>query len=193
MDKPAGTGVLRPTCRRAQNPHVANRRSRAQSLVEFALIMPVMLILLLGLIETGRAFVFGVSVQNGAREAARLAANARVNPALQDKIFLQRLIESSAPAMVGCTLPSTVTSTPVTFTCGGGSWTLTLAVTPNGSATSVSSFSALTAAQAAQLNGGQVEVKAVGSVSLLAGLSLGSPLLSLYQVSVQGDAIMAIL
>jgi len=172
---------------------VAHRRSRGQALVEFALILPVTLLLLLGLIETGRAFVFGVSVQNGAREAVRLAANARINPALQDKIFLQRLIDSSAPAMGGCTLPTTVTSTPVTFTCGGGSWTLTLAVTPSGSSTSVSSFSALTAAQQAQLNGGQVEVKAVGSVSLLAGLNAGSPLLSLYQITVQGDAIMAVL
>ena len=89
--------------------------------------------------------------------------------------------------------PSPTTSTPVTFTCGGGSWTLTLAVTPNGSATSVSSFSALTAAQQAQMNGGQVEVKAVGSVSLLAGLNTGSSLLSLYHISVQGDAIMAVL
>jgi len=172
---------------------VADRRSRGQALVEFALILPVTLLLLLGLIETGRAFVFGVSVQNGAREAARLAANARVNPALKDSLFLQRLVDSSAPAMAGCTLPSPITSTPVTFTCGGGSWTLTLAVTPNGSATSVSSFSALTAAQQAQMNGGQVEVKAVGSVSLLAGLNTGSSLLSLYHISVQGDAIMAVL
>ena len=66
---------------------------------------------------------------------------------------------------------------------------MTLAVTPNGSATSVASFSALTAAQQAQMNGGQVEVKAVGSVSLLAGLNTGSSLLSLYHIAVQGDAI----
>jgi Flp pilus assembly protein TadG len=167
--------------------------NQAQAVVEFALILPVTLLLLLGMIETGRAFVFGVSVQNGAREAARLAANERVNPGLTDSFFLQRLIDSSAPAMAGCTLPSTVTSTPVTFTCGGGTWTLTLAVTPNGSSTSVSSFSALTAAQKAQMNGGQVEVKAIGSVSLLAGLNTGSSPLSLYNIAVQGDAIMAVL
>jgi hypothetical protein len=57
----------------------------------------------------------------------------------------------------------------------------------------VSSFSALTAAQKTQMNGGQVEVKAVGSVSLLAGLNTGSTPLSLYNIAVQGDAIMAVL
>jgi hypothetical protein len=113
---------------------------------------------------------------------------------------LQRLIDSSAPAMAGCTLPSTIVSTPITLVnaqgnpwCGGGTWTLTLAVTPKGSSISASSFSSLDALQRAQLNGGQVEVKAVGSVALLAGLNTGSPLLKLYQIGVQGDAIMAVL
>jgi Flp pilus assembly protein TadG len=168
-------------------------RVRAQALIEFALIAPVMLLLLFGLIETGRAFVFGVAVQDGARQAARLAANERLNASITDKLILQRAIDASAPAMAGCTLPATVTSTPVILSCGGGTWTLTMTVTPNGSGTSATSLANLTTAQRAQMNGGQIEVKTVGSVSMLAGLNTGSPLLNLYGVTVQGDAIMAVL
>jgi Flp pilus assembly protein TadG len=177
----------------AQNPGVSDKRTRAQALVEFAFILPVTLLLVLGLIETGRAFVFGVAVQDGAREAARVAANARLNPSITDNVILQRAIDASAPALAGCTLPGTVTSTPVTFSCGGGSWTLTMAVTPSGSATSESSLANLTAAEKLQMNGGQVEVKTIGQVSLLAGLNTGAPLFNLYQITVQGDAIMAVL
>jgi Flp pilus assembly protein TadG len=161
--------------------------------VEFAFILPVMLIIVLGTIEIGRAFVFGVAVQDGAREAARVAANARLNAGTTDAYIVQRVIDASSPAMLGCTGPASVTSTPVTFTCGGGTWTITLAVKPSGSATSYSAFSAVPSAALGQLNGGTVEVKAVGSVSLLAGLATGWRGMQLYQVTVQGDAIMVVL
>jgi Flp pilus assembly protein TadG len=166
----------------------------AQALVEFALILPVTLLLMLGLIEIGRGFVFGVTIQDGAHQGARMAANARVNPAITDTMILQRLIDGASPALAGCVLPTPVTTFPVTLTsCGGGNWTLALAITPNGSATSRSSFSALSAAELGQLNGAKIEVKAVGEVSLLAGLNTGSAGLSLPQIHVQGDAIMVVL
>jgi hypothetical protein len=176
---------------------------QAQALIEFALVLPVTLLLLLGLIEIGRGFVFGVTVQDGARQGARLAANARVNPAITDTMILQRLIDSASPAMTGCVLPKPLPnpSTPVILLnpvtnlppCGGGIWTLTLAITPNGSSTSKPSFSALSTAELGQLNGGTAKVRAVGAVSLLAGLNTGSPGLALYQVGVQGDAVMVVL
>jgi len=168
---------------------------RGQALVEFAFILPVMLILVLGGIEIGRALTFGVAVQDGAREAARVAANARLDAVVTDAYIIQRLVDASAPTMLGCTPPASVTSTPITLTCGGGTehWTITLAVKPSGSATSYSTFSGIPSSALGQLNGGTVEVKAVGSVSLLAGLATGWTGMALYQVTVQGDAIMVVL
>ncbi|CAN5299545.1 hypothetical protein BH24CHL10_BH24CHL10_02060 [soil metagenome] len=48
-------------------------RPRGQSLVEFALILPILLILLLGLLDFGRAVAAYNSVSNGARSGARVA------------------------------------------------------------------------------------------------------------------------
>jgi Flp pilus assembly protein TadG len=173
---------------------VIPRRAGGQALIEFALILPVMLILLLGMIDLGRGFVFGVAAQDGAQQAARLAANARLDPSLTDRIILQRLLDGSAPAMVRCTLPASIPSTPITLTCpsGVGTWTLTLTVTPTSGSAS-SSFAGLSTTALNQLNGGTVEVKAVGSVSLLAGFATGAMGLNMYQVTVQGDAVMVLL
>lgn len=46
---------------------------RGQSLVEFALVLPILLILLLGLLDFGRAVSAYNSVSNGARSGARVA------------------------------------------------------------------------------------------------------------------------
>ena len=165
---------------------------RGQALVEFAFILPVMLLIVLGSIEVGRALVFGVAVQDASRQATRLAANARVDPGVTDATIIQRLVDASSPAMLGCTAPSSVTSTPITFTCGGGTWTITEAITPSGSGTSYSTISGVPSTALGQLNGGTVSVKAVGSVSLLSGLATGWGL-SLYQITVQGNAVMVLL
>jgi len=65
------------------SPAAARRAQPAQSVVELALILPVFLIMLLGMFDIGRAFVFGVAVQNGAREAARLGSQAAERRAQQ--------------------------------------------------------------------------------------------------------------
>jgi Flp pilus assembly protein TadG len=158
-----------------------------------AFILPVMLLIVLGSIEIGRAFVFGVAVQDAAREATRLAANARLDASVTDAAIVQRALDSAAPALLGCAPVTSVASTPVSFSCGGGSWTITTKVTPSGSATSYSSFSSIPSSALGQLNGGNVEVKVAGSVSLLAGLTTGWSGLSLYQIGVQGDAVMVVL
>jgi Flp pilus assembly protein TadG len=173
---------------------VVRTRAAGQALIEFALILPVVLILALGMIEIGRGFVFGVAAQDAARQAARVAANARLDPTITDALILQRFIDSAAPAMSGCTLPGTITSTPVSLICpaGAGTWTLTEVVTPKGYAPA-SSLSELSSAARANLNGGTVEVKAVGSVSVLKGFSTGAMGLGLYGINVQGDAVMVLL
>jgi hypothetical protein len=51
----------------------SRNRARGQSLVEFALILPILLILLLGILDFGRAISAYNSVSNGARSGARVA------------------------------------------------------------------------------------------------------------------------
>src|ERR1700687_3250520 len=56
------------------NLRLRTQGSPAQALVEFALLLPVMLLLLLGLVDFGRAYVAGISLEGAAREGARLAS-----------------------------------------------------------------------------------------------------------------------
>ncbi len=53
------------------------KNKRGQGLVEFALILPLLMMLLLGIIEGGRIIWAYVTVQNAAREAARYAVTGR--------------------------------------------------------------------------------------------------------------------
>jgi hypothetical protein len=49
------------------------RRERGQALVEFALVLPILLILLLGILDFGRGIAAYNSVSNAARSGARVA------------------------------------------------------------------------------------------------------------------------
>jgi len=49
-------------------------RSRGQGLVEFALVLPVFMVILIGMVDLGRAIWANNSVANAAREAARFAS-----------------------------------------------------------------------------------------------------------------------
>lgn len=55
------------------HPTRVRRHRRGQSLVEFALILPILLILMLGILDFGRAIAAYNSVSNGARSGARVA------------------------------------------------------------------------------------------------------------------------
>jgi len=155
----------------------------AQALVEFAFVLPIMLVLTLGLIDLGRAFVFGVSVQEGARQATRIAATAGADTTLTDAAVLGRLISASSPALTGCAAVTAVQ------TCNGGSWTLRLTVQSSGS-----TYSSLAAARAADaLPGSRVTVTAAGAVGLLAGVQTGLFGLRLPEIGVQGQAAMVVL
>ncbi|PKN93478.1 MAG: hypothetical protein CVU44_08995 [Chloroflexi bacterium HGW-Chloroflexi-6] len=55
------------------------KNKKAQGAVEFALILPVLLLLLLGLIETGRVIFYYSAVTNAAREAARYGSATGLN------------------------------------------------------------------------------------------------------------------
>jgi Flp pilus assembly protein TadG len=58
---------LRQLVRRVGSP----RSMKGQALVEFALIVPLLLLLILIIIDFGRAFYIQTALQNGAREGAR--------------------------------------------------------------------------------------------------------------------------
>jgi hypothetical protein len=49
-------------------------KQRAQGLVEFALILPVLLLIAFGILDLGRAFFVTIAIQNATREGARQAA-----------------------------------------------------------------------------------------------------------------------
>lgn len=53
------------------------RSERGQAIVETALVMPVLLLLLFGILDAGRVFYAWIIVTNGAREGARVGATHR--------------------------------------------------------------------------------------------------------------------
>ena len=59
--------------RRARREAAGGRGHRGQAMAEFALILPVFVLLLVGLFDVGRAIYAYHTVNNAAREAARLA------------------------------------------------------------------------------------------------------------------------
>ncbi|HEV7665305.1 MAG TPA: TadE/TadG family type IV pilus assembly protein [Chloroflexota bacterium] len=159
------------------------QRSTGQAIIEFALIAPIMLIMLLGMIDLGRAFVYGVTAQEGARQAARLAAVANYDSTIDDSAVLGRLIAASDPALNGCASVTTAQ------TCGGGAWTLSTSVTNGGS-----TYNTIANARAANaLAGATVTLTASGSVALFPGFQAGAMGMSLPQISVQGQAVMVVL
>jgi Flp pilus assembly protein TadG len=68
----------------------AVRRSRGQSLVEFALVFPIAILLLLAVFDAGRAVFLYNGLTNAAREGARLAV---VN---QDKSLVGQRVQATA-------------------------------------------------------------------------------------------------
>jgi Flp pilus assembly protein TadG len=156
------------------------RRSRAQALLEFALVLPITLLFAIGIVDFGRAFVFGVAVQQGAREAARLGANGHLNH-YSNNTIVQRLIDASKPGLQGCT-PSGGNAATQTCTDGFGvAWTFT--VSPS-AADGSDANSQLT-------NGATVTVTASGSMPLLTGFL--TKYAGISRIQLQGKAVMLVL
>ena len=57
-----------------QNP-AASRNLRAQAVVEFALVLPVLVLLLAGVVDLGNGFQTYIALSNGARDGAGYGAN----------------------------------------------------------------------------------------------------------------------
>lgn len=56
------------------HPRAGGRDDRGAAMVELALVLPVLVVLLVGIVEAGRAYGAHVAIQGAARDGARLAA-----------------------------------------------------------------------------------------------------------------------
>ena len=86
------------------------RGHHGQSLVEFALILPVMAVLFLGAVDLTRAFYYYIVLENATREAARVLID-----------YPYQYDDS-----VGCAAAVREAQSYVTLTCSGGSPTVTI-------------------------------------------------------------------
>jgi hypothetical protein len=79
-----------------RNPHL-RCASHGQSLVEFALVVPLLLLLLIGAVEIGRAAYFSIAVTNAARAAVQYGAQSPVTAA--DDIGIKQHALNDAPML----------------------------------------------------------------------------------------------
>ncbi len=85
--------LLRRTTRNA-----AARRGRGQALVEFALVIPIFLLLLVALFDLGRAVFAYNTLTNATREGARMAIVNQYKPSIIDRAKSQTaIVELDAP------------------------------------------------------------------------------------------------
>lgn len=89
------------------------RRSRGQSLTEFALVLPIFAILLFGIIDLGRYVYTANALGNGAREAARIGSVGNRPSPDCDGLSRQACVELIADSR-SWGLPADIVSTTVT-------------------------------------------------------------------------------
>ncbi len=104
------------------------RHARGQSLVKFALVLPLLLILLLGMADFGRVFNAGIVTESGSRNVAELLAERyqRNPPPTSPPLSYYQLLHDDAARQV-CTemrsLPR-IQYDQATQTCSGPIWAL---------------------------------------------------------------------
>ena len=97
-----------PTARRLSRARLATtgRLGRGQSLVEFALVLPILLLIVLAAIDFGRLYLGYVNAQNLARVAANYGANNATLLATSDAAAMTeyRLLVSNDARQINCIL-----------------------------------------------------------------------------------------
>lgn len=89
------------------------RTERGAAMVEFAILLPLLLLVIAGIVDLGRAFFTEVALTNAAREGARAAAISTATPA-----DVQVRAQASAPGL-------TVTTAATLCSGAGGDATVT--------------------------------------------------------------------
>ena len=84
----------------------SDSRDRGSVAVEFALLLPVLLLLIFGVIDFGRAINAQITLTQAAREGARLASLGAVNPAVQNRVTLAATGVSPVTATVTSSCPT---------------------------------------------------------------------------------------
>jgi Flp pilus assembly protein TadG len=74
-----------------------------QGLVEFALVIPILLLIFFGIFDLGRAVYALNTISNAARQAARVAIVDQTLATIQDKAIFEGLVLDLTPADVGVT------------------------------------------------------------------------------------------
>jgi len=110
--------------------HIGRERvregERGQSLVEFALMLPILLLLLLGAIDLGRAFHSSISITNAAREGAFYGASKPTDSSGIATRVRQELGLAASDASVSV---STACSAPACARSTGTDWASTETIT----------------------------------------------------------------
>ena len=93
-----------------------NRKQKGQSLVEFALVVPFLLLVVVGTIEIGRAYYYYNTLSKAVREGARYMSGHTYDPALefpnvQNMVVYGNIGGSGNPVLTGLTT-GMVTITP---------------------------------------------------------------------------------
>jgi Flp pilus assembly protein TadG len=97
------------------------RRERGAAAVEFALILPVLLILVLGIVEYGRAYNTQTIVSGAAREGVRVMA-------LQNSQSAARSATKTAASPTLALTDTQITISPATGACTTGTFNATVKV-----------------------------------------------------------------
>jgi Flp pilus assembly protein TadG len=89
------------------------RPRRGAAAVEFAVILPVLLLFILGIVEVGRLVMVGQLATNGSREGARYAAQGSADSATVEAYTRQYLAQTGIPsgAVTGFAIESQSTGT----------------------------------------------------------------------------------
>ena len=90
--------------------HQGTRGSSGQSMIEFALVLPMLLVLVFGIIEFGNAWRHYQLITNTAREGARIAVLPSSTAAIVDSVINDRLDRSGLDAS-----KATITKTILDF------------------------------------------------------------------------------
>jgi Flp pilus assembly protein TadG len=88
------------------------RSDRGAAAVEFALVLPLLLLMIFGIVEFGRAYNVQISITNAAREGARVMA------VHNDPALARTAASAAAPAVIPAVAPGNVTVAPTDCVAG---------------------------------------------------------------------------